>query len=342
MNDIEKSLSNTGDRDSGLGLSFDRIPSDLLVLPRDLWSDKVPLNKDALALCLPLIVARQGDLFLIIDGCKRFKALTGQGRAALPCGIIKEELDPPRHGLLRIELNSGRLLHDREKLLFIRWLKTHLDQESYRRQLAKLRLLPNEQHEFEHLAGCSASLVDAAMEGIVDRAVAPELQHLAEEETATLLDLFKQLSFSRQMQRELAEWLHEIAFINKTPLPILLQSDSFCAILADKRLNNPQKAAKIHETAHAIRFPLYSKVKKAWLEHGRRVNPDPSKVAFQASPAFEKNSLEVRIKATDAQSIHTVVQKLASLDIEEWQKLIDPTAIPFPLEYRESGSKEKT
>ena len=341
MSDTEKSCNSTGEPDSGLRLSFDRIPMDRLLLPQDLWSDKVPIGKDALALCLPLIVARQGDVFLIIDGCKRFKSHAGQERTALPCGVIEPKLDPVRLGLMRIELNCGRLLHDREKLLFVQWLKTHLDQKSYRQQLTKLGLSPNEQHEFEQLAGSSTTLISAAMEGLLDRAVAPEMQHLSEADSAALLGFFTNLSFSRQMQRELAEWLNEIAFIKKTPLPALLQSDTFTAILDDRHLNNPQKAAKIHETAHAMRFPLYAKVKKAWQEHGRRVNPDPSKVAFQASPAFEKNSLEVRIKTADAQSIHSIVQKLASLDLEAWQKLIDPTAIPLPVEHPESAPIEK-
>jgi len=131
------------------------------------------------------------------------------------------------------------------------------------------------------------------------------------------------------MQRELAEWLHEIAYLQKIPLPDLLRSENMAGIIHDKRLNNPQKAARIHETAYAIRFPLYSKVKKAWLEHSRKTNPDPSRVTFQASPAFEKNSLEVRIRVSDGPSMHTIAQKLASVDLDTWQKLIDPTAIPI-------------
>jgi hypothetical protein len=97
-----------------------------------------------------------------------------------------------------------------------------------------------------------------------------------------------------------------------------------------KKLNNPQKIAGIHDLAHDIRLPLYSQAKKAWTEQARQINPDPSKVTLQASPYFEKDSLEIRIKAGQAEEIHRIIRQLASVDLVKWQELIDPTAHIVP------------
>jgi len=326
-----------------LKLKFTRIAIKKIVLPPDrLFDERVPINEGSLSLFLPIIVYKKNSAFIIIDGCKRYKILKTRGQNEVVCGIIKTKMSPAKAGLLRIELNCGRQLHAREKFLFIGWLKAHFKKKEYQEKVEKLlgsaQILPaNERHEYGQLLGCRPWLIEAVMRGTLDRAVAPEMNHLSETDAGALLSLFSSLSFSRQMQRELAEWLPEIAFLRKIPLSSLLGSEPFVGVLSDIRLNDPQKTAKIHDLAHTLRFPLYSETKKIWTEQSRRINPDPSKVSFQPSPYFEKNSIEIRIKAEDAEEIQRIIRQLASIDLYKWQELIDPTAkiVPTNFNYRQ-------
>jgi hypothetical protein len=322
-------MSDTGKSSHSIvepALKFASVGIEKLELPNGLFDGWVPISEESLSHFMPIIVCRKSDKYLIIDGCKRYKSFQTQGKKECACGIIEEDVDTVKAGLLRIRLNAGRLLHVREKFQFLGWLKNHLDQKTYLEQAAEIRLPANERHEIEQIFECRPWLIDAVMQGDLDAAVAPEMDHLSEADALSLINLFTKLSFSRQMQRELAEWLPEIAFFGKNSLSALLASEPMAGILANPRLNDPQKVAGIHDHAHAARFPLFAATKKAWTDKSRQLNPDPSKITFQPSPYFEKNTLEIRIKADDAETVTRLLQKLAAIDLASWQQFIDPTA----------------
>ena len=314
-----------------LRLTFESLSLEALNLPSGLWTDRV-INRfapdaAAMAALVPVIVSRMDDALCVIDGCKRVRALRDAGERKILCGVIDAPLDPRRAGLLRIELNGGRELHPHEKLLFIAWLKSHCDRETRYQVAARLGLSSAERHDYEELASCSALLINAVLGGALDLAVAPEMAHLPDIDTKALITLFSAIPFSRQMQRQLAEWLPEIAFNQGISLPVLLESESLAAILNGDQLNTPQKAALLHDRAYEMRFPLYVRMKNAWDAHSRRLNPDPSHVSFHPSVYFEKNQIEIRIKAGDGASLQELMGQLAAIDAEGWWKLIDPARI---------------
>jgi hypothetical protein len=306
--------------------AFTRVALRDLVPPQGLFDRRVPVKGGLQAHLLPLIVCRNRNMLTVIDGCKRLALLKKAGKRSAVCGIIKKVLRPKEAGLLRIRLNAGRQLHPREKLLFTGWLKSNCTKNEYCKQSEKLRLTSAERHEYEQLAACRPWLIEAVMQGRLDPTVAPEMNHLSESDAGSIVLLFSRLSFSRSMQRELAEWLPEIAYIKKIPLAGLLISGPFSEILDDTRLNDPQKVARFHDLAHTLRFPLYSETKKRWTEITRAVNPEPSMVTFHQSPFFETNTLEIRIKAEKAEEMERTIKRLASIDLNKWQELIDPTA----------------
>lgn len=311
-------------------LAYRKIAVEKLLPPQGLFDVRVPVSEDAAAQFLPVFVYGKNGKFVIIDGCKRHLILKTRGEKTISCFLIRKTVSPEKAGLLRIKLNANRQLHPREKLLFISWLTSHFNQKEYRKHIETLCLPAGERHEYEQLAACKPWLIEAVMRGTLDAAVAPEMNHLPEPDAGALIKLFSVLSFSRQMQRELAEWLPEIAFFRKTSLPVLLGSSPFTDLCADTRLNNPQKIAKIHDEAHSLRFPLFSETRKKWTERAGRINPEPSKVSFQASPYFEKSSLEIRIKAENAEETQRIMQNLASIDLYTWHELIDPASLITP------------
>lgn len=325
MNTTDKLSNPTPDASPAELLKFMMVPIHALALPLALFDSQQAIQEKSSIFFVPLIVWKNGDIFHVIDGCKRYKLMAAQGRKECACGIIESDFDETKAGLLRIALNSAREMRYREKFIFARWLKTNLDPEAYLAQMQKLAISPNERHELELLLDCSDKLIEAVMQGTLDSAVAPEMGHLKGPDVDSILELFRTIPFSRQMQRELVEWLHEIAFTERTTMIELLASEKFSRIPAETRLNQPQKAAKFHETAHDSRFPLYARAKKLWSENVRKINPDPVSVSFQSSPFFEKRGLEVRIKLKNAESAVELMKNLALIKPDEWRQLIDPT-----------------
>lgn len=306
-------------------LAFTMLPIDRITLPEGLSDTRIPVSQETIALFLPIIVRKDHEIYIIVDGCKRFKAQAEAGRAHCSCGIIEADMNEKQAGLLRIRLNCGRELHPREKLLFIRWLRASLDQDHYQRLVQNLRLTPAERHDFEKLSACSEMIVEAVMQGTLDPTVAPDIALLSEPDASALIRLFATLSFSRQMQRELAEWLHEIAFISRRSIQDFVASPGISGILSSANLNAPQKIAALHDAAFSKRFPLYAQAKQAWAAHARKVNPDPSTVTFQAGPSFEKNSIDLRIRLNDAAKATDTMRDLAAISFEDWKKVLDPT-----------------
>ncbi len=310
-----------------LRLTFEELPIPSLEPPKGLSSDREPPLAPGAWLRLPLIVCRTGANYSIIDGCKRVAALQSAGVRKAPCSVIGSPLDSLQAGLLRIELNCGRKLHLTEKLLFIGWLQKNCGSEVYHNATAKMGLTAAELHDCSALLSLSDLLVDAVIGGALDITVAPEIAHLAPVDAQVLINLFSAIPLSRQMQRELAEWLPEIAFNRGISLQNLVESESLGSIVKNSRLNAPQKAAQLHGAAYEMRFPLYVRTRDAWVAHSRRLNPDLSHVSFHPSAYFEKNLIEIRIKSGDGASLQELMGKLAAIAAPDWWKLIDPARI---------------
>jgi hypothetical protein len=329
MNDISKSSGAMSDeRSIAPGeITFTMLPIDRIALPEALSDSRIPVSQETLALFLPIIVRKYREAYVIVDGSKRFRALAGAGRTHCSCGIIEAEMDEKQAGLLRIRLNCCRELHPREKLLFIRWLKAVFDRDRFQRFAQELRMTPAERHDFENLSACSEMIVEAAIQGTLDPTVAPDIALLCEPDASALIRLFATLTFSRQMQRELAEWLHEIAFISRSSIQDIIASPGIDGILSSAKLNAPQKIAAIHDFAFSQRFPLYAASKKLWTKKIREVNPDPSAVTFVAGPSFEKTGIGLRIRLNDATKAGDTMRDLAAISLEDWQKVLDPTIL---------------
>lgn len=303
------------------------LPIEKLSFPPELFDERVPGDGRPRHLPLPLVVHKNKDTFSVIDGAKRLSLLRARNQRTAACCIIETGLTPLQAGLLRIELNTGRPLHFREKLLFVGWLKKNTGPEIFREQAQGLGIPVQECRELELLLECPGRLIEAVVSGALDPAVAPEMSHLKEPDAGALIALFSQQPFSRQMQRELAEWIPEIAFIRRTTVQKLV-SENIDSVLADSRLNGPQKAARIRDLVHEIRFPLFSAAGKRFAEQARTINPDPSRVSFQSSPYFEKKRLEIRITADEAETVARLLEKLAKVGADEWRALMDPTVLP--------------
>ncbi len=302
------------------------VPVASLKFPRELWRDdnyqKCPMYSH---ICWPPVVAvkTDSDKLQIVDGCKRVARYIIEGRSECPTVVLDNEkgVDP---GLLRIVLNSNRLLSSIEKLLFLKWLSVKLNKHDYLTWTRKFSISDRERFELEKLFTAEERIITAIEQGILDTGSAGDLVLLPEEDKTAILELFSELGFSRQMQRELVEWIPEIAFRNRISVKSVLENEKLTSILQNQKLNTPQKMQKIRDEIYIQRFPFYSKMQNNWKSKAACANPHPSQVHFIPSPGFEKRKLDMKITVKSAAEAKAILDNLASLPSDTWEELIFP------------------
>jgi hypothetical protein len=310
--------------------TFVKVPLENLALPEGLFDEKTPLpGVTALENILPIIVtkAEQSDGYCIIDGCKRFLALKKTGAKECACVVFSRIVDPEKVGLLRIALNRGRSMHLRERLCFFKWLL-----ENYSGDLRETLLdeAGFTGFELKPLAACGEDIIEAVAQGRINIRNAEDFSLLEKQDRTAFLDMFRDLELSQQTQRELLEWLPEIAFSKNMSMPDLLKSKELYDILENKTLNAPQKIEGVRNLVYSWKYPEYSSALKTWKQlaaaTSRAVleNEPFSHIVFLPSPAFEKNKLEIRISIGHARAAKELFERLSQIPQSAWARLIYP------------------
>ena len=144
------------------------------------------------------------------------------------------------------------------------------------------------------------------------------------EDKNIIAEFFEKISFTRQTQREIAEWVPEIAYRENTAVKDILEGENILAILHSEKLNNPQKSQKIRDELYKKRFPVFSQMQTKWKKAAAAVNPDSSKVQFIPSPGFEKRRLEIKVTVENGEEARKLFNSLAQIDISKWDEIIFP------------------
>jgi hypothetical protein len=324
MNSIEPLPNSTVNPDPGG--EFRRIPvAQLHFFPATLFDpETIPDPEHEPDLFVPLTVYQQDGAFIVIDGCKRLMRARRVGAAHCNCMVLTPVPDEHTASLLRITLNQSRSLNFSEKYLFIKWIKDHCDEDTCRTLSGKLLMDDRERFDFERLADMESDIVAAVRDGVLDIANATPCRSLEPAERAPVFVLLRRNSFSRQMQRELLDWLPELAFREKCSIGQLIAEPWITEIETNGKLNGPQKIDHLRNALFNRRFPMLAQAKAGWEELAVQLNPDRSKVQFKASEAFEKNRLEIRLVATSGEQAAELFSRLSQIPVEKWDRLIYP------------------
>jgi hypothetical protein len=312
---------------SGTGqpeVDFRKIGTDRLRLPAGLFDERTAAAAGVPEMLIPLTVCREGDGFIVLDGCKRLLHAKKTGLAECICGVITPAPDIFSAALLRISLNRGRSFNFFEKILYVKWLRHHCSEAKYRKIGGRLPIDKRELYELERLSECDRSIIDAVEAGTLESGLAVEVDQLTTADRTEILSLFGRYAFSRQMQRELLDWLPELAFREKSTIVDVINSEPVASVENDEKCNNPQKIQRLRQVLFDRRFPNLSRAKKRWSQQAAKLNPAPSRVTFKPSEAFEKNRLEMRITVTDGTEATAIFSRLSEVSSGEWEKLIYP------------------
>ncbi|MBN1600858.1 MAG: hypothetical protein JW915_04570 [Chitinispirillaceae bacterium] len=294
-----------------------------------LTSTESPAQLPETTLLSPLLVLESphdASSYIIIDGYKRYLSWIERKAATVTCVVIPS-VALTDAGKMRIELNCNRPVPFSEKLQTLKWGKFNCSESDYQEIVRILSVSGKELRDIELLFDASSQLVNAVKKGILDSTLVSELKFFSNEDTTAVLSLFSRFPFTRQTQRELLEWLPELVYKNKKTISELFESDSVKKIIDDKKLNDPQKIKKIRDYYNELRFPTLADTKKAWNALASSVNPAPSSVTFIPSDAFEKSTLEIKIRITDVPEGLKILKRLSEISERDLESLIYPVLL---------------
>ncbi len=317
---LQKLFAENGE---GTGLAFSRLSVENVDFPDSLFDPDITVKEQYCGVIPPIIVCEKDHRYSVIDGCKRL-VLLRRKNIKESTFVVVNDCDSFSSSMLRILLNRDRLLALREKILFVSWLKDNMADYEYRKYTSELGISDRERFELERLSECPDSILDAVDRGFADSAVASDLKSMSKDDCDACLNLMSKVNLSRQQQRELVEWMPEIAFGEDKTLRALLKESQITEILENESANQPQKAQKIRDTIFKKRFPDLAALKQKWSAMVNKVNPDQARIRFNVPEAFEKNRLEIRIILDEAQKATELITKLGSICKETWEKLIYP------------------
>lgn len=274
---------------------------------------------------LPLLVAENdGGSFSIIDGCKRYLALRGLGRAFCACGIVAGPLTASQAGLLRILVNRGRAAHIGERFVFYKWLagQGYAEDQAAVAQLLGIRW--TEAAELAELSECPGDIVAAVCSNRIHVQNAADFHALSEKDRSSFTGFFGSLRLSQQAEREFLQWLAEIASSRDCGASDILVLPECTAVRNDVSLNDPQRIEKLRAIVHSLRHPRFDAAQKAWNALSRKVNPHPSSIHFLPDPFFEKDRIEVRVVVSKPDKAAELFRDLSAVSAETWQELMRP------------------
>lgn len=272
----------------------------------------------------PILVSRDNDgTYIIIDGCKRFASMSS-AQKSVPCLITDNNLTPLEGTFLRIILNNSRTLSLPEKVLFVKWLHAHCDELLYMSIVSKPPFILKECREIERISSITQELLALIESTALDISVAQDFLALEKQSRDAIRKLFTALQFSRSTQRELIDWLPEIAYTKKTTVRDLAGTPEVDTIMRHQSFNAPQKVQKIRDYFFALRYPMLMTVKEEWYALARKINPLPSRCQFIPAEAFERNRLEIKLTVTKHEEIELLLEKLKNIPSKQWDKLIYP------------------
>ncbi len=308
-----------------LRVSVGHIPLTDLGLRNDLWKP-LPEADCEVATIHPLVVqTKENGTFAVLDGYKRLEQLQAQNTEHALCTVIHEDLDRLQSGLVRLALNAKRPTSTGEAIVVLRWLfETLSDPALVPRVVSLLSFTGKKASGLIELAQNRDDDIEPFKHNVLDLERASDFLRLAPDDRQAFLHFFESVRLSAQYQREFLQWLPEISYARNISVSEILQSEELQHARSQSHATPNQRIQMIRDALFNRRFPRYAETLSKWSATVRKVNPDPSRVTFSASPAFEKRRLDMNIRIDDPDGMPDLFRRLAAIEPSLWSTLIDP------------------
>lgn len=207
----------------------------------------------------PLILQVQDQGFRLICGVRRRRVMRELGIRAYSALVLPAEMEPGAVFRLALEDNLGhRAFNDAEKALALTQLVHFESREVVVGQwLPRLGLPPREEYLTRYLGLSELGLesLDALARGDLDPETGGLLAEMTADDRSAVIALFTALRPGLNKRRQLASWLEEIARREDLPITAVTRDESVQRVIADERLQRPQKEKAVRELIRLRRFP---------------------------------------------------------------------------------------
>lgn len=241
----------------------------------------------------PPLLRQKGDgAYQIICGYKRVHALRELGSASTPCAIVAPATGNEESFLLSFFDNvSHREFNPIEKSMAINKLLSYFSEERIVRDfLPLLQLQPHrtQLESFKPLSSLAHAVKGAVLAGTIDVRTASKLALLDPESREACSTLIAALRLSESKQAALMEYVSESALRENISIAAIISSPRLQSVLADERLNLPQKGDAVMGLLRRRRFPQLTAKEGEFAERLKRLRLPPD--VCLKHPAFFEGS----------------------------------------------------
>ncbi|OGJ85032.1 MAG: hypothetical protein A2268_16060 [Candidatus Raymondbacteria bacterium RifOxyA12_full_50_37] len=163
----------------------------------------------------------------------------------------------------------------------------------------------------------SPDLASALERKAISHGTAVFLSGLGPSYRAPLIDLFTAIQLSVSRQREIAEWVHDIAQREETTVAEALSALDVPALLADEKINVPQKAAHLRSRVFARRFPQLDACLAGVKERLRKIDM-PHGASIAAMSPLEDREFKLEIVFSSSDEIVRIIDGLRAM-VNSWE-----------------------
>jgi ParB-like chromosome segregation protein Spo0J len=292
-----------------------------------IYSEPLLLSIKEIGVINPPLVQRisSDDHFRIVCGFRRVHAARANGIRELDCYVIPPDADD--RDLLLISLYDNLAaypLHPLEKSIVIGKLESYCDREEIiKKYLTLLDLSPHEKVYEENacLARLEDQIKDAFYRGDLTQPVCLMLSHLNPQDCMAVFDLFTKAHLTFSKQKEVTEYLIEIALRESMSLSDLAGSEPITKVLENKDLSKPQKGESIRSILRSRRFPEITLTEQKFKETRHRLRLEKG-IKIIPPPSFESDTFKVQLDVNSPKDLQEKIRRLEQTQNDPgWEEL---------------------
>lgn len=274
----------------------------------------------------PLLKTDNKGSITIITGYRRIKALKSLKAERAVCRVLSGDIILPIECLL-LNLHDNlavRKFNDVEKGMvlarLIPWIKPLEILEYY---MPLLGLQSNKTTLSSYLRleeEMEVKAKESIVQGQLSLRNAMMLLDMDLISRSSIIDLISNIKLTVNQQRQLIDYVIDLAHINSASIPDILDDQSVKGINSDTRMNNPQKGRALIRYLRMRRYPSISKAERVFKKMVSKLNLGEM-VRIDHSPSFESPHYRLEVLFKDGPSLR---EKLENLMKEDIDSLRDP------------------
>lgn len=257
---------------------------------------------------LLILIENQGGAHTVIAGYRRIRALKALDYERTPCRLLSEsQLSTLECLLLNLYDNlATRRLNEVERGMVLSRLESLVSQEEILDCYMPLLALPSHKETLHFYLRLERELEEEPKhylaQGHMSLQVARMLLEIGQGARSRVFDLISRLKLNINQQKQLIDYIVDLAHINKISISDFLEEKPFEDILQKEDMNKPQKAKTLLHFLRALRFPTLVRAEEDFRKNVAGLGL-PEGVRISAPPYFESPHYRLEILFEDGKEL---------------------------------------